>query len=51
MVLYATLLNTQNFKVIIKGKEEQSKEWSRSYWKQSLRDTLKQGHQLNFTYE
>ena len=28
MVLDATLLNTQHYKVWIKGKEEQSREWS-----------------------
>ena len=28
MVLDATLLNTQHYKVWIKGKVEQSKEWS-----------------------
>ena len=30
MVLDAALLNTQHFKVRIKGKVEQSKEWSRT---------------------
>ena len=28
MVLDAPLLNTQHYKVMIKGKEEQSREWS-----------------------
>ena len=28
MVLYATLLNSQHYKVWIKGKVEQSREWS-----------------------
>ena len=28
MVLYAALLNTQHYKVQIKGKVEQSREWS-----------------------
>ena len=28
MVLYAALLNTQHYKVRIKGKVEQSREWS-----------------------
>ena len=48
MVLDATLLNTQHYKVRIKGKVEQSMEgvvpsptpWCSSYWKGSLRVTL-----------
>ena len=50
MVLDATLLNTQHYKVLIKGKVEQSREWSSdplyptalcsSYWKGSLWVTL-----------
>ena len=31
IVLYTTLLNTQHYKVRIKGKAKQSKEWSSSY--------------------
>ena len=31
MVLDATLLNTQYYKVIIKGKVEQSREWSSAF--------------------
>ena len=30
MVLVAALLNTQHYKVMIKGKVEQSREWSRA---------------------
>ena len=56
MVLDASLLNTQHYKVRIKGKVEQSREgvapsptpWCSSYWKGSLRVTLDYGHQ--FTY-
>ena len=48
MVLDAALLNTQYYKVRIKGKVEQSREgvvpsptpWCSSYWKGSLRVTL-----------
>ena len=45
MVLNIALLNTQHYKVEIKGKVEQSREWSSalpcsSYWKGSLRVTL-----------
>ena len=56
MVLDATLLNTQYYKVCIKGKVEQSIEWScalpytSSYWKASFRVTLSYGRQLNFFY-
>ena len=32
MVLDASLLNIQHYKVRIKGKEEQSREWSSSYF-------------------
>ena len=48
MVLDAALLSTQHYKVRIKSKVEQSREWSStfptlqcsSYWKGSLRVTL-----------
>ena len=60
MVLDASLLNTQHYKVRIKGKVEQSREgvepsptpWCSSYRKGSLRDTLDYGRQLYlfFTY-
>ena len=51
MVLDASLLNTQHYKVRIKGKVEQSRErssalpytWCSSYRKGSLRDTLDYG--------
>ena len=54
MVLDASLLNTQHYKVRIKGKVEQSREgvapsptpWCSSYRKGSLRDTLDYGRQL-----
>ena len=54
MVLDASLLNTQHYKVRIKGKVEQSKEgvapsptpWCSSYWKGSPRVTLDYGRQL-----
>ena len=54
MVLDASLLNTQYYKVRIKGKVEQSREgvapshtpWCSSYRKGSLRVTLDYGHQL-----
>ena len=54
MVLDASLLNTQHYKVRIKGKVEQSREgvapspthWCSSYRKGSLRVTLDYGHQL-----
>ena len=56
MVLDASLLNTQHYKVWIKGKVEQSREgvapspthWCSSYRKGSLRVTLDYGHQLYF---
>ena len=54
MVLDASLLNTQHYKVRIKGKVEQSREgvapsptlWCSSYRKRSLRVTLDNGRQL-----
>ena len=57
MVLDASLLNTQHYKVRIKGKVEQSREgvapspthWCSSYRKGSLRVTLDYGRQL-FTF-
>ena len=56
MVLDASLLNTQHYKVRIKGKVEQSREgvapspipWCSSYRKGSLRVTLDYGRQLYF---
>ena len=56
MVLDASLLNTQHYKVRIKGKVEQSREgvapsptpWCSSYRKGSLRVTLDYGRQLTF---
>ena len=58
MVLDASLLNTQHYKVRIKGKVKQSREgvalsptpWCSSYRKGSLRVTLDYGRQLYFTY-
>ena len=58
MVLDASLLNTQHYKVRIKGKVEQSREgvgpsptpWCSSYRKGSLWFTLDYGRQLYFTY-
>ena len=58
MVLDASLLNTQHYKVRIKGKVEQSREgvapspthWCSSYRKGSLRVTLDYNRQLYFTY-
>ena len=58
MVLEASLLNTQHYKVRIKGKVEQSWEgvapsptpWCSSYRKGSPRVTLDYGRQLYFTY-
>ena len=59
MVLDTSLLNTQQYKVHIKGKVEQSREKSsapttprcRSYWKGSLRVALDYGRQLTtFSY-
>ena len=57
MVLDASLLNTQHYKVRIKGKVEQSREgvapspthWCSSYRKGSLRVTLDYGRQIYFT--
>ena len=57
MVLDTSLLNTQHYKVRIKGKVEQSWEgvapsptpWCSSYRKGSLRVTLDYGRQLYFT--
>ena len=57
-VLDASLLNTQHYKVRVKGKVEQSREgvapsptpWCSSYRKGSLRVTLDYGRQLYFTY-
>ena len=56
MVLEATLLNTQYYKVRTKGKVEQSRKWSSppppptlrccSYWKGSLQVALDYGRQL-----
>ena len=59
MVLDASLLNTQHYKVRIKGKVEQSWEgvapsptpWCSSYWKGSLRVTLDYGRQLYFIFQ
>ena len=58
MVLDASLLNTQHYKVRIKGKVEESREgvapsptpWCSSYRKGSLRVTLDYGHQLYLLY-
>ena len=58
MVLDASLLNTQHYKVRIKGKVKQSREgvapsptpWCSSYRKRSLRVTLDYGRQLYFIY-
>ena len=58
LVLDASLLNTQHYKVRIKGKVELSREgvalsptpWCSSYRKGSLRVTLDYGRQLYFTY-
>ena len=58
VVLDASLLNTQHYKVWIKGKVEQSREgvapspthWCSSYRKGSLRVTLDYGRQLYYTY-
>ena len=55
---WCPLLNTQHYKVRIKGKVEQSREgvapspthWCSSYRKGSLRVTLDYGRQLYFTY-
>ena len=58
MVLDASLLSTQHYKVRIKGKVEQSREgvapspthWCSSYRKGSLRVTLDYGRQLTYLY-
>ena len=58
MVLDASLLNTQHYKVRIKGKVEQSRKgvapsptlWCSSYRKGSLRVTLDYGRQLYLLY-
>ena len=58
MVLDASLLNTQHYKVRIKGKVEQSREgvapspthWCSSYRKRILRVTLDYGRQLTGNY-
>ena len=58
MVLDASLLNTQHYKIRIKGKVEQSREgvapspthWCSSYRKGSLRVTLDYGRQLYLLY-
>ena len=58
MVLDASLLNTQHYKVRINGKVEQSREgvapsptpWCSSYRKGSLQVTLDNGRQLTFIY-
>ena len=58
MVLDASLLNTQHYKVRIKGKVEQSREgvapspthWCSSYRKGSFRVTLDYGRQLYLLY-
>ena len=58
MVLDASLINTQHYKVRIKGKVKQSREgvvhsptpWCSSYRKWSLRVTLDYGLQLYFAY-
>ena len=58
MVLDASLLNTQHYKVRIKGKVEPSREgvapsptsWCSSYRKGSLRVTLDYGRQLLLIY-
>ena len=57
-VLNASLLNTQHYKVRIKGKVEQSREgvapsptpWCSSYRKESLQVTLDYGRQPYLTY-
>ena len=52
MVLDTSLLNTQQYKVRIKGKVEQSREGvapsSTSYWKGNLLVALDYGRQLYF---
>ena len=55
MVLDISLVNTQQYKVRIKGKVEQSRErnsalpWCNSYWKGSFLVALDYGRQLYFT--
>ena len=59
MVLDASLINTQHYKVRINGKVEQSREevapsptpWCSIYRKGSLRVTLDYGRQLYFFYK
>ena len=54
MVLDAIFLNTWHYKVRIKGKVEQSREWSGApqhsevvaIWKENLPVTLNEGHQF-----
>ena len=57
MVLDTSLLNTQQYKVCIKGKVEKSRERSSAlpdtsvyYWKGRLLVTLDYGHQLTYMY-
>ena len=50
MLLDISLLNTQQYKVRIQGKVEQSKERS-SYWKRSLLVALDYGHQLTIWFQ
>ena len=58
MVLDASLLNTQHYKVWIKGKVEQFRErsgapptpWCSSYWKRNLRVTIGYSCQLFFFF-
>ena len=57
MVLDTSLLNTQRYKVRIKGKVEQSREKSSTlpytcsnYWKGSLQVALDYGRQLYFYF-
>ena len=53
MVLDAVLFNTQHYKVKIKGKVEQSREWSCNCpytWKGSLRVILDEGRQFYFFF-
>ena len=59
MYSYASLLNTQHYKVRIKGNVEPSREgvapsptsWCSSYRKGSLRVTLDYGRQLTYFYQ
>ena len=48
MILDTPLLNTQKYKVHIKGKVEQSRERCCNYWKGSLKVALDYGRQLYF---